>query len=332
MASSQIELRQPQHFTDISYVVTQSSGDGPLDVSIILPDEINYNTDIPAIGELSKLVGRFRSLTIDVPYQEAWQKFVTGIGEGQAAPILESLVIKVKRDVLNRTTGPFTELSTCFTPSPALHNLQFPAWPLPATNPPQLATITSLAIITPFYGLDIPPLFAIIQAAPNLEKFTFKSLDVGDESDPNDFASQRVHLPRLTSVDVTSPGFGLDLLSNFDAPNLVDVRLDGFRGVITDDRWNLDDWGEFMTDPSYRIISTLSQRSKSIRKLELRYMYFTNPDTEFRRILSGEMLPKLEELILERTNITDEILTATRSPTIKKVDVHNCKYVTQPTA
>lgn len=274
------------------------------------------------------MVDKIKSLTIDAPFHEAWQKFVSGIGEGHAAPLLERLVLTVRGDVNNLdNNGPFTTLSTAFTPSPKLIHLQLPAWPLPAQPPPQLSTVTSLAFDTPFSGLDIPAIFPLIQAAPHLQNFTFKAVDMGAESDPA--YSNITSVPQLRSANVTTPGFGLDLLGNFDAPLLTDVHLDGYRDGIPDAVWEEDDWGVDLTQPASKILSHLSTRSPGIRRFELKYVQFEQPKDDFKRLLTGQALPALEELILERANIPDAALieSAGSNSSLKKLELRNCKYI-----
>ncbi|KAF8956263.1 hypothetical protein BDZ97DRAFT_1852529 [Flammula alnicola] len=311
---SKLDLDRTIHFIDPEYVRLhlQNSGGIPLDITITLPDDLPYDTDIPVIGQLRKVADKIKSLTIDVPFHEAWQKFVSGIGEGQPAPLLERLVLKVKEDVNNLSNnGPFTTLSTALTPSPNLVHLQLPAWPLPAQPPPQLSSVTSLAFDTPFSGLDIPALFPLIQAAPHLQHFTFTAVDMGADA------------------NVTAPGFGLDLLGNFHAPLLTDVRLDGYREIIPVSAWEEDDWGIDLTQPASNILTYLSTHSPDIRRLELKYIHFEHPKEDYSRIFSGQALPVLEELILERTNILDAALieSAGAHSSLKKLELRNCKYI-----
>ncbi|KAF8878129.1 hypothetical protein CPB84DRAFT_351780 [Gymnopilus junonius] len=284
---------------------------------------------MPALALLKEATPKIRSLVINVPFHEAWQKLVTSIGEGQAAPLLERLVITIQGDVNEvQNNGPYTTLSTAFTPSPNLAHLQLPAWPIPATPPPQLSTVTSLTFDTPFSGLDIPALFPCVQAATHLQHFKFKAVDMGAESDPN--YSNIFPVPKLRSVDVTTPGFGLDMLGNFNAPHLADVRLDGFRDVVPDAVWEEQDWGWDIVHAATAILTKLSTRSPEIRRLDLYYVHFADPKEDFNSILSGQALPALEELILERSDLPDVALTenASKPSNLKKLVLRNCKYIT----
>ncbi|KAF8798887.1 hypothetical protein BYT27DRAFT_7202601 [Phlegmacium glaucopus] len=309
---------------------SKSRAEFPLDITITLPDDLPYDTDIPVIAELRKAVHKIKSLTIDVPFFEAWQKFVSGIGEGQPAPLLERLILKVKDDVNDvNNNGPFTTLSTAFTPSAKLIHLQLPAWPLPAQPPAQLSTVTSLVFDTPFTGLDIPALFPLIKAAPHLQHFKCKAVDLGDESDPN--YSNIISVPQLRTVDVTTPGFGLDFLRNFHAPLLTQARLDGYREQVPAYVWDReeDDWGLHVSRPTSNILTHLSVHSPGIRRLELKYVQFEDPREDYIRILNGQAFPALEDLILERTNIPDAALieSAERYFGLQTLELRNCKYI-----
>jgi len=272
-------------------------------------------------------VNKIKSLVIDVPFHEAWQVFVSGIGEGQAAPLLERLVLKVKDDVEDvANNGPYTTLLTALTPSPKLTDLQLPAWPLLAHSP-QLSTVTSLTFDTPFTGLDIPPLFSIIRAVTHLEHFKFKAVDLGDEIDPN--FSNPISVPHLRTVDVTTPGYGLAFLRSLRAPLLTDIRLDGYREIVPDKVWELDDWGLHISRPASEILAHLSIHTPNIRSLELKYVQFEHPHDDWSRIMDGRAFPLLEKLTLERSNIPDSalIVSAGKYPNIKEFRLLDCKYI-----
>ncbi|GLB43265.1 hypothetical protein LshimejAT787_1301660 [Lyophyllum shimeji] len=327
---SKLNLNRKIRFTDPEYVRLhlQNSGEIPLNITITLPEDLPYDTDIPALGELRKAVHKIKSLIIEMPSAEAWQKFVSGIGEGQPAPLLERLVLKVNDAVYDVShNAPFATLSTALTPSPNLIHLQLPAWPLPAHPPPQLSSVTSLAFVTPFSGLYIPALFPLVQAARYLQHFAFKAVDYGAESDPNYW--NIICVPQLRTANVTVPGFGLDLLRNFHAPLFTDVRLDGYREVVPDSVWEEDDWGLDERQTESNLLTLLTSRSRDIRRLELHYIHLEHPKEDYNRLLGGQAFPVLEELILERANIPDTALieSAGGHSSLKKLELCNCKYI-----
>lgn len=192
--------------------------------------------------------------------------------------------------------------------------------------PPHLSTAISLVFDTPLTGLDIPALFPLIKATPNLRHFECKAFHMGDKSDPN--YSNIISVPRLRSVDVTIPGFGMDFLHNFHSPLFTDVRLDGYRGVVPISAWEQDDWVIHVSRPASNLLAYLTSHSPEICRLELKYIQLEHPEG-YLRILSGEALPVLEESILERSNIPGVALfqRAERNSTLKNLELHNCRYV-----
>ena len=327
---SKFDLNRKIHFTDPAYarLHIQNAGGIPLDITITLPDDVLYKDNIPVISELRNAVNKIESLVINVPFHEAWQVFVSGIGEGQAAPLLERLVLKVEDDVEDvANNGPYTTLSTALTPSPKLTDLQLPAWPILAHLSPQLSTVTSLPFDTPFIGLIIPSLLSIIQAATHLEHFKFKAVDVGDEIDP--YFSNPISVPHLRTVDVTTPGYGLAFLRSVRAPLLTHIRLDGYREVVPERIWESNNWGLHISGPASEILAHLSIHTPNIRTLELKYVTFEHPHDDWSRILDGRAFPLLEKLTLERSNIPDSALIASagKYPNIKELRLLNCKYI-----
>ena len=329
---SNLILSHKIHFIDVEYVRVhlQNAGGLPLDISISLPEDLQ-DADIPVIPLLRERVHKFKSLIMEMPSLEAWKKIVSGIGEGQAAPILERFVFKVKEDEWEESFHlPYTTLANAFTPSPNLVYLQLPAWPLPAQPSPHFSTIVSLVLLTDHYLIKIDDVFPLILAANRLQHFTFRvDGEYGESSDPN--YTNVISVPQLHSMDVTYPGYGLNLLGNFRAPNLFDIRLDGFRSCIPEiGGWELDDWGFEFTLPSATILNVLAAHSPNIRRLELNYIQLAHPDEDYFRIFSGQIFPVLEELILGRTNLHDTVLiqSAGSHHSLKKLELGECKYVT----
>ena len=68
-----------------------------------------------------------------------------------------------------------------------------------------------------------------------------------------------VSLSDLLTADVTTPGAGADLLRTIYAPNLTDVRLDGFRAHHFEGRWE-----EHLTEPLSETVRRLSARSPNL--------------------------------------------------------------------
>jgi hypothetical protein len=124
---------------------------------------------------------------MDMPSQEAWNKIVSGIGEGQPAPILERFVLTVKEDEwVEKFHRPYTTLANAFTPSPSLIYLQLPAWLLPEQPSSPLSTIVSLVLLTEHYFINIAAVFPLMLAATRLRHFTFKvDGEYGDSSNPD---------------------------------------------------------------------------------------------------------------------------------------------------
>ena len=329
---SNLILSHKIHFIDVEYVRVhlQNAGGLPLDISISLPEDLQ-DADIPVIPLLRERVHKFKSLIMEMPSLEAWKKIVSGIGEGQAAPILERFVFKVKEDEWEESFHlPYTTLANAFTPSPNLVYLQLPAWPLPAQPSPHFSTIVSLVLLTDHYLIKIADVFPLILAANRLQHFTFRvNGEYGESSDPD--YTNVISVPHRQSMDVTYPGYGLNLLGNFRAPNLVNVRLDGFRPCIPEkDGWELEDWGFEFTLPSAAILNILAAHSPNIRRLELNYIQSAHPNEDYFRIFSGQIFPVLEELVLGRTNLQDTVLiqSAGSHHSLKKLELGECKYVT----
>jgi len=184
-------------------------------------------------------------------------------------------------------------------------------------------------LTTDHYLINIAAVFPLILAATRLRHFTFRvDGEYGESSDPN--YTNIISVPQLRSMDVTYPGYGLNLLGNFRMPNLLDLRLDGFRKSIPERSWNLEDWGFEFTLPSAAILNNLAAHSPNIRSLELNYIQLAHPDEDYFRILSGQIFPVLEELILGRTNLRDTVLfqSAGLHHSLKKLELGECKYVT----
>lgn len=325
---SRLKLYRKIHFIDPAYVCLhiQNSSRLPLDIDISLPEDVSYNSDLPSICELRKVVYKIKSLTIGGSVFEVWQTLVSRIGQGQPAPLLERLVLKTHLDTdveEDRIYGmDFTTLSTALTPSPKLVHLQLPASPLPTQLPPQLANITSLTFDTPVSLISPIELFEIIRAVPKLQHFTFK---IHDYSEWYNFRD-KVTVPQLRSAHVSVPGCGLEILIGLHAPLLTDVRMDGSRGGI-DAVYDVGYGGyDKMT---IHIFVYLSAHSPNLRRLDLISICFEPPKEDFKYILSSNTFPTLEELTLKRANIPDASLieSAVGRSSLRKLELHDCRHI-----
>jgi len=79
----------------------------------------------------------------------------------------------------------------------------------------------------------ISAVFPLILAATRLQNSAFRVDDEYGESSNPDYTNV-ISVPQFRSVDVTYSGYGLNLVGNFRAPNLADLRLDRFRSSITE--------------------------------------------------------------------------------------------------
>ena len=84
----------------------------------------------------------------------------------------------------------------------------------------------SLVLLIDHYAINIAAVFPLILAATRLRHFSFRVNGKYRESSNTDYINV-ISVPQLRSMDVTYPGYGLNLLDNFRAPNLVNLRLDG---------------------------------------------------------------------------------------------------------
>jgi len=116
------------------------------------------------------------------------------------------------------------DFGDCIYPVPRSH---LPAWPL---SFPHFSTIVLLVLLTDHYHINISAVFPLILAATRLQNFTYR---VDEESSHPDYTSV-ISVPQFRSVVATYPGYGLNLVCNFRAPNLADLRLDRFRSSITE--------------------------------------------------------------------------------------------------
>lgn len=191
------------------------------------------------IALLREHVHRFRSFKICAIAHELIEALVV-IGDERAAPVLEELIIEVDGCADDYSIRHFIAISTVFTPAPCLRRLEMPSWPLPIGIPPHFSTsLTSLSMDgSAFDTVDTVEILGLIGACPCLESFKYEAEDDFSYTPTSELDYPTViSLPCLKKVDVTAPGAGTDLLRAFNAPNLTELRLNGWREYHYRGRW-----------------------------------------------------------------------------------------------
>jgi hypothetical protein len=315
---ARLSFEQPKHFTNPSYanLFLTNSGARPLDVLIHVPPEVEDTSLLTAL--LRKHVSRFRTLVLHVDLHDYAEDLVSSIGDAQPAPLLERLIIKVATK--DTKTRYFAALGDAFQPAPRLTHLTLPAYPLP-TSFSLLSTITYLTLDAFQYSwdIDLQENLDLLASVPRLECFTFKGSD--------NFAYFRllndpaVPMPHLTSVDVSVPGCGLDLLCALRAPLLRYVRYDAWR-----DEDHFEEWDDGLTEPILKSLRLLSQESPVIESIELRSTVFPNAAVDYRWLLNPVTFPHLEVLRLDSSDITDDALVGSH-PNLKRLELRHCSGV-----
>ncbi|KAF4616613.1 hypothetical protein D9613_008899 [Agrocybe pediades] len=306
----------------------KNSGALPVNVNIEL---LNLSsTPKPKLAALTKTLSehihRIRTLDIHVEEHTYADSLIAQIGAGQDAPLLESLSVRVEKESGDLFPS-FEALQSAFRSTPKITHLSLPAYPLPNSSSPLLSTgsITHLTLdATPFYSnLNHDMLFDMLgSVSGNLESFTFKGSD--DFSYATGFPE--FNMPHLTSADVAAPGWGLDILSAFRAPALSDVRLDA---LMQKEYHTPEDWASLFGEPVTRSLRLLSERSPSIKRLDLAGTPLREPKMDYTWLFGGAF-PMLETLRFEGTDITDELLataTASGMPNLKELEISNCAGV-----
>jgi len=176
----------------------QNPGGLPHDISISPPEELQ-GADVPAIPLLRQRVHKFKSLALDTPSQEAWQKIVSRIGARSVRPY-------------PRTVHPHTSIHNfgdCVYPVPQSH---LPSACSVDSAFPHFSTIVSLVLLTDHYHINISAVFPLILAATRLQNSAFRVDDEYGESSNPDYTNV-ISVPQFRSVDVTYPGYGLNLVA-----------------------------------------------------------------------------------------------------------------------
>ena len=300
----------------------QLTGDLPLRLCIRLP--IQNPTHMTAL--LRPHVSRFLSLDLHVPTHKDAERFVSSIGKGQPAPLLERLNISVKHGLVHDIAS-FAALKNSFYPSPRLTHLSIPSVPLPDISAPLLSNVTSLTIdsIQSQWDFDLFYLLDMLESMPQLKKFTFKGFDNFSFRPTSEINHPRViSMPNLTSVDVSAPGCGLDILRAFDAPLLTSVRFDGYRPLGYQ-----EDPSDALTIPISGSLRRVSERSPMVKCLKLRSTVMHVPLEDYCWLLSDESFPQLEVLRLDGADISDKALRRGRAQmrNLKRLELLNCENV-----
>ncbi|KIM37211.1 hypothetical protein M413DRAFT_448706 [Hebeloma cylindrosporum] len=329
---TKLVLDRKSDFTKLDYAefYLQKSASLPIDVLIMLPDDVDVDEIGGVIALLRDQTSRFRSFELHVRIHEEVEAFISSIGGGRPAPLLETLVLKVQGYPKSGNVTEFLSLPAAFIPSPRLSHIELPGCPMPATLPPcaHFSTITSLTMDAMAFesGVGLGEIIEILESSSALQHFVFKALDdfSYDIAGGLDY-THVIFLPDLLTADVTAPGSGADLLRTINAPRLRDVRLDGFRKDNSKERWETS-----LTEPLSATVHRLSVRSPNLRRLVLEYTVFRSPLEDYALIFSRAGFPQLEEVLLIRTDINDKaLLTAGRGPSsLKRLTLRNCKKVT----
>ena len=325
---TRLVLNRKSDFTNLEYAqfYLQKSGGLPIDVQIALPDDVDANEIGGVTALLRDQSSRFRSFDLHVRIHDELEAFVSSIGQGRPAPLLEKLVLKIRECTESDSVTDFLSLPTAFTPSPRLAHIELPGWPLPKTFP-HLPTINSLTIDSmPFDSVAVDEIVSFLGSAPSLRHFVFKGQDDFSYNITSELDYPRiVSLPDLLTADVTAPGAGADLLRAIKAPELTDVRLDGFRAHHFEGRWE-----ESLTEPLSVTVRRLSARSPNLRRLKLECTKFHAPLEDYALIFSSAGFPQLEEVLLIETDIDDQALLAAsgRPSSLKRLTLRECEKVT----
>jgi hypothetical protein len=315
---TQLVFKQPNHFATPLYanLFLTNSGARPLDVSIHVPPEVEDTSRLTAL--LRKHVSRFRTLVLCVNSPDCAEDLVSSIGDAQPAPLLERLIIEVATiEVATiETTALFTALEEAFQPAPRLTHLTLPAHPLPISSS-LLSTVTCLTLdgSQSVFTLTTQEGLFLLASAPRLECLTFKgSCSIVDWS-----TEPVVPMPHLTSVDISVPRSGFDILCFLRAPLLRHVRYD------VQDEMGYYYYPQLILE----YLQLLSQESPMIESIELRSTAFPDATVDHLWLLDPLTFPHLEVLRLDSSNITDDALAHSPRghPNLKRLELRCCSGV-----
>ena len=171
---TRLVLNRKSDFANLEYVqfYLKKSGGLPIDVHIALPDDVDVSETGGVTSLLRDQSSRIRIFDLHVRIHEELEAFISSIGQGRPAPLLERLVLKVGRGDTN--SSEFLSLSTAFTPSPRLAHIELPGYPLPKTFP-QLSTINSLTIDSMIFdSVAVHEIVSFLDSASSLRHFVYK--------------------------------------------------------------------------------------------------------------------------------------------------------------
>ena len=321
---TRLVLNRKSHFTNLKYaqLYLRKSCTLPIDIHIALPDDVDLNEMQGVAGLLHNQTTRFRSFDFHSPTRHELEEFIFLMAEGRPAPLLESLKLTVQSCTPYDTVCYFVYLLTAFTPAPRLAHIEIPGWPL--QNPfPRLPNMTSF--IMDSMSLDFIPIDEVISflsSTPALRHFVYKGR--GQSAKIVADFDYVVHLPDLVTVDVTAPGSGADILCLINAPALMVARLDGFRELNFEELYE-----RFPPKSLTETVLILSRRSRNLRRLTLEYMELLDIPGCFEVIFNEKFFPRLEEVVLIATGITDEaLMNAGKNSGLKRLKMRGCEWVT----
>ncbi|PPQ76490.1 hypothetical protein CVT26_012357 [Gymnopilus dilepis] len=320
---TRIEITTP-HIAQVQFYISHS-GALPLDIHLTVLGSMVQDMH-PVARLIASHLHRIRLLELHVQQHEDAEHLVQEIGRDQPAPLLEVLSISL------RALSPWVfsdslVYRTTFSSAPRLAHLILPVYPLPRKRSCALIHFPSLTHLTldarsPFHGqLNPEMVFELLGALVNLESFTFKSTDTCSYFNTSGFPL--VESKRLRSVDISAPGWGLDILARIVAPSLQNVCFDTRRdGVLM--------WSDVLALGISDALRLLSERSPSVTHVELYAVKFSYHHWRYPWLL-GEAFPLLQVLKLDDTDITDAVLerTSQTSPHFRRLELRGCPGVTE---
>ncbi|KAF9535000.1 hypothetical protein CPB83DRAFT_843314 [Crepidotus variabilis] len=243
---TKIDIKHQAHLTKLAFldVFLKRSGEAPLDISIELPDYTSLTQPYIFLCRLQQVATRIKSLRLSLYNYQLIESFILGIGQGQPAPYLEKLSITTKSpdSIFFMSDTTFPSLESAFTPSLRLRHLTIPSWPLPKSIQaiPQLSTITTFLIDVSSQPMDMDCALELLKAAHVLEHLSFNGYNLvswGSVGSATDTA-RIIEMPHLRSVNLSAPGYGIELLRNISAPLLEKITLydwpskDGYETMV----------------------------------------------------------------------------------------------------
>ncbi|TFK47611.1 hypothetical protein OE88DRAFT_780012 [Heliocybe sulcata] len=273
-------LVRPQSFlqTDVLRDRLRRSGNLPLDVKLLcrcVPERVM----LPVIEALVDHLPRLRSL--DILHQHRQTLFAAvdrlgvmqGAGVRRPAPALQTLRLDWHAsggEQLMSGHGHGVEGGASQLGCPALTELQLPVAVI-FTDRSVLSRLTVLRFhAAPTHTSSLPEesigeLLDTLEACGNLRVFSWLGPHLQPIGQPHYFHNGRVvSMPRLRSVEVTTPGPGIDILYYLHAPRLQDLHLNGSM-IWGRSKGLLHDWAQGQD----RVLQMLASRSPEISRIFL---------------------------------------------------------------